>query len=51
MDSIFPASELSLGYLYQVRYRCMLIISVVDGDARHFLKEIENVNTINSLQF
>jgi len=52
MDSIFSASEPSLGYLYQVRYGFMLIVSEVNEDARLLLERIDDVSieTLNSLQ-
>ena len=52
MDSIFSASEPSLGYLYQVRYGLMLIISQANEDARLLLEKIDDISidTLNSLQ-
>lgn len=44
MNSIFSANEPSLGYLYQVRYGLLLLISKQDEQAKLFLEKIDDVS-------
>jgi hypothetical protein len=44
MDSIFSASEPSLGYLYQVRYGLLLIVSEANEDAKLLLEQIDDIS-------
>ncbi|SDH66653.1 ABC-three component system protein [Chitinophaga filiformis] len=52
MDSIFSASEPSLGYLYQIRYGLMLIVAEGNEDAKLLLEKIDDISieTLDSLQ-
>jgi hypothetical protein len=52
MESIFSASEPSLGYLYQVRYGLMLIVSEANGEAKLLLEQIDDISidTLDSIQ-
>ncbi|UKB77367.1 hypothetical protein [Chryseobacterium sp. MEBOG07] len=49
--SIFSASEPNLGYLYQIRYGLMLIISESNDDAKLLLEKIDDISidSLNSL--
>ena len=44
MDSIFSAKEPSLGYLYQVRYGLMLIVSETNENAQLLIESIDDVS-------
>jgi hypothetical protein len=44
MNSIFSANEPSLGYLYQVRYGLMLIISVQNQNAKLLIEQIDDIS-------
>lgn len=44
MDSIFSANEPSLGYLYQVRYGLMLIVSEQNQDAKLLIEKIDDIS-------
>jgi hypothetical protein len=51
MNSIFSANEPSLGYLHQVRYGLLLIISEQNQDAKLFIEKIDDISieTLNGL--
>lgn len=44
MDSIFSASEPTLGYLYQVRYGLLLIISEQNQSAKLLIEKIDDIS-------
>jgi len=44
MSSIFSANEPSLGYLYQVRYGLMLIVSEQNQDAKLLIEKIDDIS-------
>ncbi len=44
MDSIFSANAPSLGYLYQIRYGLMLIISEEDQSSKLYIEKIDDVS-------
>jgi hypothetical protein len=44
MNSIFSAAEPNLGYLYQVRYGLLLIVSVQDPDAKLLIEKIDDIS-------
>ncbi len=44
MASIFSANEPNLGYLYQVRYGLMLIVSEQNQDAKLLIEEIDDIS-------
>lgn len=51
MNSIFSANEPNLGYLYQVRYGLLLIVSEQNQDAKLLIEKIDDISieTPNSL--
>ena len=44
MNSIFSANEPSLGYLYQVRYGLLLIISEQNPEAKLLIEQIDDIS-------
>lgn len=44
MNSIFSANEPSLGYLYQVRYGMMLIVSEQNQDAKLLIEQVDDIS-------
>ncbi len=44
MNSIFSANEPSLGYLYQVRYGLLLIVSEQNPDAKLLIEQIDDIS-------
>lgn len=44
MESVFSAIEPSLGYLYQVRYGLMLIVSEENEDAKLLIEQIDDIS-------
>ena len=44
MNSIFSANEPSLGYLYQIRYGLMLIVSEQNQDAKLLIEQIDDIS-------
>lgn len=52
MNSIFSANEPSLGYLHQVRYGLLLIVSEQNPDAKLLIEQIDDISieTPNSLE-
>lgn len=44
MNSIFSANEPNLGYLYQVRYGLMLIVSEQNQDAKLLIEQIDDIS-------
>ncbi|MBP7496176.1 MAG: hypothetical protein KA792_00730 [Bacteroidales bacterium] len=44
MNSIFSASEPNLGYLYQMRYGLLLIVSEQNQDAKLLLEKIDDIS-------
>lgn len=44
MESIFSASEPSLGYLYQLRYGLMLILSEKNEDSKLLLEQLDDIS-------
>jgi hypothetical protein len=44
MESIFSAQEPSLGYLYQIRYGLLLIVSEKNSDGRLFIEKIDDIS-------
>lgn len=44
MNSIFSANEPNLGYLYQMRYGLMLIVSEQNQDAKLFIEKIDDIS-------
>jgi hypothetical protein len=44
MNSIFSANEPSLGYLYQVRYGLLLIVSEQNKDAKLLIEQIDDIS-------
>lgn len=44
MSSIFSANEPSLGYLYQVRYGLLLIVSEQNQDAKLLIEQIDDIS-------
>jgi hypothetical protein len=44
MDSIFSANEPTLGYLYQVRYGLLLIVSEQNPDAKLLIEKIDDIS-------
>ena len=44
MNSIFSATEPSLGYLYQVRYGLLLIVSEQNQDAKLLIEQIDDIS-------
>src|SRR5260221_2360047 len=44
MHSIFAANEPNLGYLYQVRYGLLLIVSVQNQDAKLIIEKIDDIS-------
>jgi hypothetical protein len=44
MDSIFSAREPNLGYLYQVRYGLLLIVSAQNQDAKLLIEKIDDIS-------
>lgn len=44
MSSTFSANEPSLGYLYQVRYGLMLIVSEQNQDAKLLIEQIDDIS-------
>ncbi len=51
MTSIFSANEPSLGYLFQIRYGLLLIVSETNENAQLLIETIDDVSieTIESL--
>jgi hypothetical protein len=43
-NSIFSASEPSLGYIYQVRYGLLLISYEKDDDAKLLIEQIDDIS-------
>jgi hypothetical protein len=44
MDSIFSANEPSLGYLYQIRYGLLLIVSELNPEANLLIEKIDDIS-------
>ena len=44
MDSIFSANEPNLGYLYQVRYGLLLIVSEQNEEAKLLIEKIDDIS-------
>ena len=44
MDSIFSASEPALGYLYQIKYGLMLIISKQNPDTKLLIEQLDDIS-------
>lgn len=44
MDSIFSANEPNLGYLYQIRYGMLLIVSEQNPDAKLLIEKIDDIS-------